>query len=152
MEYGSGKYTYTLVESWAKLPKEESLVDVTGISIDSNDKVYVFNRSKRPMIVFDRNGNEIALGFPFRESFGEHLDIGVAQRFGLESRLMAQRALEATAIEDQQLAFVFGQLVDHLVEEGVGNIDRAWNVPDVEFLTGGTRVDQHDVIASRNNG
>jgi streptogramin lyase len=59
MEYGSGKYTYALVKSWAKLPKGKSLVDVTGISIDSDDKVYVFNRSKRPMIVFDRNGNEI---------------------------------------------------------------------------------------------
>jgi streptogramin lyase len=58
MEYGSGKHTYTLVESWAKLPKGESLVDVVGISIDSDDKVYVFNRSKRPMIVFDRDGNE----------------------------------------------------------------------------------------------
>jgi len=58
MEFGSGKYTYTLVESWAKPSKGESLVDVVGISIDSDDKVYVFNRSKRPMIVFDRDGNE----------------------------------------------------------------------------------------------
>jgi DNA-binding beta-propeller fold protein YncE len=60
MEYGSGKHTYSLVESWAKLPRGESLVDVTGISIDSDDKVYVFNRSKRPLIVFNRDGNEVA--------------------------------------------------------------------------------------------
>ena len=59
MEYGSGEYIYTLAESWTKLPIGESLVDVTGISIDSNDNVYVFNRSKRPMIVFDRDGNEV---------------------------------------------------------------------------------------------
>ena len=60
MEYGKGKHTYTLVESWAKLPRGESLVDVVGISIDSDDNVYVFNRSKHPMVVFNRDGNEVA--------------------------------------------------------------------------------------------
>ena len=58
MEYGSGKYTYSLVEGWAKLPEGESLVDVVGLSIDKDDRVYAFGRSKRPLIVFDRNGNE----------------------------------------------------------------------------------------------
>lgn len=60
MIYGSGKYTYELVEPWAKLSEGESFIDVVGVSIDTDDKVYVFNRSKRPMIVFDRNGNEVA--------------------------------------------------------------------------------------------
>ena len=59
MEYGSGKHTYSLVESWAQLQRGESLVDVVGISIDSDDNIYVFNRGKRPMIVFDRDGNEL---------------------------------------------------------------------------------------------
>jgi len=59
MEYGSGKHRYTLVENWAKIPEDYSLVDVTGISIDSDDNIYVFNRGKRPMIVFDREGNEV---------------------------------------------------------------------------------------------
>ena len=66
MEYGSGKYTYSLVEGWAKLPAGESLVDVVGISIDKNDRVYAFGRSKRPLIVFDRDGNEV-------DSWGEGL-------------------------------------------------------------------------------
>ena len=60
MEYGTGKYKYELVEPWAKLPKGETFVDVCGISIDSDDRIYVFNRSKRPMIVFDRDGNELS--------------------------------------------------------------------------------------------
>ncbi|MBT3283542.1 6-bladed beta-propeller [Candidatus Bathyarchaeota archaeon] len=60
MEYGSGKHTYELVENWAKIPEDYSLVDVTGISIDSKDHIYVFNRGKRPMIVFDRDGNEVS--------------------------------------------------------------------------------------------
>lgn len=66
MEYGSGKHRYELVEPWAKLLEGESFVDVCGISIDSEDRIYVFNRSKRPMIVFDRDGNEIS-------SWGESL-------------------------------------------------------------------------------
>jgi DNA-binding beta-propeller fold protein YncE len=66
LEYGSGKYTYTLVEDWAKLPEGESLVDVVGISIDEDDRVYAFGRSKRPLIVFDRNGYEV-------DSWGEGL-------------------------------------------------------------------------------
>ncbi|MFC1952157.1 peptidyl-alpha-hydroxyglycine alpha-amidating lyase family protein [Chloroflexota bacterium] len=60
MKYGNGKYTYELVDPWAKLPEGETFVDVCGISIDSDDKIYVFNRSKRPMIVFDRAGNELS--------------------------------------------------------------------------------------------
>jgi len=59
VKYGSGKYTYELVEPWARLPEGESFIDVCGISIDEEDRVYVFNRSKRPMIVFDRDGNEV---------------------------------------------------------------------------------------------
>jgi streptogramin lyase len=59
MKYGNVDYTYQLVEGWAKPINGQSLVDVTGISIDSDDKVYVFNRSKRPMVVFDSNGYEL---------------------------------------------------------------------------------------------
>jgi streptogramin lyase len=66
MEYGCDKYTYSLVENWAKLPEGESLVDVVGISIDEDDRVYAFGRSRRPLIVFDRDGNEM-------DSWGEGL-------------------------------------------------------------------------------
>ncbi len=66
MEYGWGKYTYTLVEGWAKVPVGESLVDIVGISIDEEDRVYAFGRSKRPLIVFDREGNVV-------DSWGEGL-------------------------------------------------------------------------------
>ncbi|NQT01986.1 MAG: hypothetical protein HQ580_08185 [Planctomycetes bacterium] len=32
MRYGSGKYTYELVEPWAKFPDGESFVDVADLS------------------------------------------------------------------------------------------------------------------------
>lgn len=57
MSYGSGKYTYELVDGWAKLPEGRSFLDVGGISIDDRDKVYVLNRSDRPIMIFDREGN-----------------------------------------------------------------------------------------------
>ena len=57
MPYGSGKYTYELVDGWAKLPEGWSFIDVGGITIDSQDRVYILNRSDHPVIVFDREGN-----------------------------------------------------------------------------------------------
>ncbi len=56
---GSGKFTYRVVETWAKLPDGWKFTQVAGIAIDSSDRVYVFNRSEHPMIIFDNNGNFI---------------------------------------------------------------------------------------------
>jgi len=57
MPYGSGKYTYELVDGWAKLPEGESFFDVCGLAVDSQDRVYILNRSAHPVMVFDREGN-----------------------------------------------------------------------------------------------
>lgn len=58
MPYGAGKYTYELVDGWAKLPEGESFRDVGGIAIDdTNDSVYILNRSDHPIMVLDRAGN-----------------------------------------------------------------------------------------------
>lgn len=66
MQYGTGKFTYELVDGWAKLPKDWSFLDVGGIAVDAQDRVYVFNRGPHPVIVFDREGNFLA-------SWGEEL-------------------------------------------------------------------------------
>ncbi len=57
MLYGSGDYTYELVDNWAKLPEGGSFIDVSGLAIDSQDRVYVLSRSPHPVMVFDRDGN-----------------------------------------------------------------------------------------------
>lgn len=57
MLYGTGKYTYELVDGWAKYPEGFSFFDVGGLSIDSQDRVYVLSRSAHPVMVFDREGN-----------------------------------------------------------------------------------------------
>lgn len=61
---GSGKYTYEVVENWAKLPAGWVFKQVGALAVDGEDNVYVFNRSEHPVIVFDRDGN-------FQRSWGE---------------------------------------------------------------------------------
>src|SRR5713226_7402932 len=52
---GTGKYTYELVEDWAKLPAGWTLGQ-TGIVTDARDRVYLFNRGEHPLIVLDQDG------------------------------------------------------------------------------------------------
>lgn len=54
---GAGEYSYEIVENWAKLPGHNDWnFDVAGIGVDAKDRVYLFNRSDRPVIIVDREG------------------------------------------------------------------------------------------------
>ena len=48
---------YEPVFGWAKVPHGIRFVEATSVGVDSQDRVYVFNRGPDPMIVFDREGN-----------------------------------------------------------------------------------------------
>jgi len=61
---GTDKYTYEVVENWAKLPDRWSFQEVAAVGVDAHDNVYAFNRGAHPMLVFDRQGN-------FLRSWGE---------------------------------------------------------------------------------
>ena len=63
---GDGEYRYAVERGWGRLPEGWSLNEVGGVGVDSNDRVYVFNRGEHPMVVFDRDGN-------FLSSWGEGL-------------------------------------------------------------------------------
>jgi DNA-binding beta-propeller fold protein YncE len=63
---GYGGYKYRVQADWAKLPEGWSFKDVAAVAVDSQDRVYVFNRGEHPMIVFDRDGNLL-------NSWGENL-------------------------------------------------------------------------------
>jgi len=54
---GSGDYTYTLIENWAKLPAGETWGNTSAVATDSQDRVYVFQRKDPPVMIFDRDGN-----------------------------------------------------------------------------------------------
>jgi DNA-binding beta-propeller fold protein YncE len=57
---------YRPVEKWGALPEGMSFVEATSVAVDANDDVYVFNRGRHPVIVFDRAGR-------FRRTWGEGL-------------------------------------------------------------------------------
>ena len=57
MTYGSGKYTYELVEGWAKIPGDWSFVDVGGIVIDDQDRIFILNRGPHPVVMLSREGD-----------------------------------------------------------------------------------------------
>lgn len=54
---GSGKYTYEVASGWGKLPKGYRFNMVPGVAVDSQDRIYVFNRTPNVVYVLDREGN-----------------------------------------------------------------------------------------------
>jgi len=48
---------YQVVEGWAKLPKGWNFGECSGVAIDKQDNVWVFNRGSHPVIQFDKDGN-----------------------------------------------------------------------------------------------
>jgi hypothetical protein len=54
---GSGKYTYRVIEEWQRPPTGLE-VRACAVSVDSQDRVYCFNRNpEHPIVIFDRDGN-----------------------------------------------------------------------------------------------
>ena len=54
--FGSGDYTYDVVEDWWTPPNGWKFGVITGVACDSEDRVYVYSRSDHPMVVHDRDG------------------------------------------------------------------------------------------------
>lgn len=54
---GSGPHTFEVHDNWAKLPEGWEM-SAAGVTVDSHDRVYCFNRSAdHPVIIFDRDGD-----------------------------------------------------------------------------------------------
>jgi DNA-binding beta-propeller fold protein YncE len=56
MSYGTGKYTYEPAKWQARYPTGWSPIEVNGLSVDAQDRLYAFNTGDYPVTVFDRNG------------------------------------------------------------------------------------------------
>ncbi len=46
-----------VVPNWAKLPKGWNFGQTSGVAVDKDDNVWVFNRGAHPIVQFDKNGN-----------------------------------------------------------------------------------------------
>jgi DNA-binding beta-propeller fold protein YncE len=57
---GSGKYTYRVNEEWQRPPAGLD-VRACAVSVDSQDRVYCFNRNaEHPVVIFDRDGDFVS--------------------------------------------------------------------------------------------
>ena len=103
--------------------------------------------------LFDIGGadrSELAVLDPIGETRRVDADIGIAFGFRLERRLMAERALQTAAIEDQQLRFVLGQFARKLIELAVGNADGNGDMALVIAPLHGAGIDNHDIVPDGN--
>ena len=53
----SGDFRFQADCQWAKWPADWDTQEVSSVATDSQDRVYLFNRTSRPVAVFDRDGN-----------------------------------------------------------------------------------------------
>ena len=53
---GTGEYRYEYHSDWARLPRGQSFQAPSSAAVDSQDRVYVFQRAGPPVVVFDRDG------------------------------------------------------------------------------------------------
>jgi DNA-binding beta-propeller fold protein YncE len=61
---GNGRFTYRVDDGWEQLPAGFSHLDVSGVAVDSSDRLFVFNRSEHPILVYEPDGR-------FVRSWGE---------------------------------------------------------------------------------
>lgn len=57
---------YQVVSGWPTLPGQLKLGPVAAVAADSEDRIFVFQRAKTPIVIFDKNGK-------FARSWGEGL-------------------------------------------------------------------------------
>ncbi len=67
---------YHPVENWAKLPGDWNFGECTGVAVDKNDNVWVFNRGPHPVIEFDSHGKMLQAwnDVPVKSSHGIRVD------------------------------------------------------------------------------
>ena len=56
---GSGKWTFQPVTNWPHVPTDVDMKEAVGVAVDSRDRVFVFSRSNRPLMVFTADGDYV---------------------------------------------------------------------------------------------
>tara|TARA_B100000029_G_scaffold396184_1_gene394191 strand:- start:11453 stop:12352 length:900 start_codon:yes stop_codon:yes gene_type:complete len=57
MIFGDNDFQFSVDTNWGDLPEGFEFHQVAGVAVDSDDQVYLFNRSSHQVMVFARNGN-----------------------------------------------------------------------------------------------
>src|SRR5262245_64882132 len=56
---GQGRFRFRVEQGWAKFPAGGADGEVVAVACDSADRVYVFARGPRPVLVFERDGTPV---------------------------------------------------------------------------------------------
>ena len=125
---GDGEFKYELVEGWGNLPDGWVYKQVAAVAVDPQDRVYVFNRSDHPVIIFDREGN-------FLSAWGEGLFPNAhGMCFGVDGSLW----LADNGNHTVRNFTTDGELIRTLGTEGVANDNEPFNMPtDVAVASNG---------------
>jgi peptidylamidoglycolate lyase len=71
---GGAPLAYKVAPAWPMLPKGMNFGEVSGVDVDRNGNVWVFNRGRWPVMQFDKTGHLLqswtAEGFPVKSSHG----------------------------------------------------------------------------------
>jgi DNA-binding beta-propeller fold protein YncE len=59
VEVGGGKFRFRAIPGWGRMPPGYAFTDVVGVATDSSDRVYVFDRGKHPIVVFEPDGQYV---------------------------------------------------------------------------------------------
>ena len=73
---GQGEHVYCPLDTWHQVPADMSMGEAVGIAVDSNDRVFVFNRGQHPVMVFDADGTYLRCWGEgeFQRPHGIHID------------------------------------------------------------------------------
>ena len=61
---GGGDYVYEACATWHRLPDGWTLTEAVGVAVDSQDRVFVFDRGPHPVLIFSSDGT-------FLDAWGE---------------------------------------------------------------------------------
>ncbi len=53
---GAGDYIYEACSTWHQMPESWTLTEAVGVAVDSQDRVFVFDRGPHPVLIFDSHG------------------------------------------------------------------------------------------------
>lgn len=60
LKVGSGEHRYEVIRSWGRLPSGWEFGKISSVAVDSRGRVYVYQRTDRPVVVLDRGGDFLA--------------------------------------------------------------------------------------------
>ena len=134
---GSGNYRYRVHEDW-QLPPEWLDVKACAVSVDSQDRVYCFNRNDaHPVVIFDRDGK-------FLSTWGEGLF-----KFPHAIRIVQENGQDVVWLCDEHHEQFYkfttdGKLLQTIGEKGARSdtgvrVQRSWETPTSDQRQGDRR-------------